>query len=168
MLRGIRWVGVVLGVAAMTPLALGFNGFVFSVIDSRLYRAFIAEGAGVTARENALFTALSGVSHLVAVLLASFLGGLLVGRLIAAFPGTNAAIAALVAAVGVFAWFVWPLVPWIWEPISNPAEVYTRSDNVNTLFEASVVFCVILPFIVLAGYLGGKWGGHLHERPAAR
>ena len=150
-----------MGVTVMTPLALGLTLFVFSVVDSRLYRAFIAEGPGTTAREQALFDALSGASHLVAALLASFLGGLLVGRVIAASPGTNGAVGAAVAGVSVFAWFVGPLVSWIWEPISNPGESYTRSDNVGTLLVVSVVFCGILPFIVLAGYLGGKLGGRL-------
>lgn len=166
-MRRIRWVGVLLGVAVMTPLALGLTLFVFSVIDSRLYRAFIAEGAGTTAREQALFDGLSGASHLAAGLLAPFLGGLLGGRVTAASPGTNAATGAAVAAFGIFAWFVGPLVPWIWEPISNPGEAYTRSDNVNNLLVVSVVFCGILPFVVLAGYLGGELNARLRDRPAA-
>ncbi len=118
----------------MTLLALGLTLFVFSVIDSRLYRAFIAEGAGTTAREQALFDGLSGASHLAAGLLAPFPGGLLGGRVTAASSGTNAATGAAVAAFGIFAWSVGSfLVPWIWEPISNPGEAYTRSDNVNNL-----------------------------------
>lgn len=40
--------GVFLGAAVTTPLALTL--FVFSVVDSHLYHAFIAEGAGTTAR----------------------------------------------------------------------------------------------------------------------
>jgi hypothetical protein len=166
-LRQLRWVGVFLGAAVTTPLTLGLTLFVFSVVDSRLYRAFIAEGAGTTAREQALFDGLSGASHLAAVLLAPFLGGLLVGRVIAASPGTNAAVGAAVAAVGVFAWFVGPVVPWIWEPISNPGEAYTRSDNVNNLIVVSAVFCGIVPFIILAGYLGGRLGGRLRAPRAA-
>lgn len=156
-----------LGVAVMAPLTLGFTLLVFSVIDSRLYRAFIAEGAGTTAREQALFDGLSGASHLIAVLLAPFLGGLLVGRVVDAFAGTTAAISAAVAAVGLFAWFFGPLVPWIWEPISNLGEAYTRSDNIDNLIIVSVVFCAILPFVMLAGYLGGKLGSRLRERLAA-
>ena len=167
MLQRLKWVGVFLGTAVTTLLALGLNIFVFSVVDSRLYRAFIAEGAGTTAREQALFDGLSGASHLAAVLLAPFLGGLLVGRVIAASPGTNAAVGAAVAAVGVFAWFVGPYVPWIWEPISNPGEDYTLSENIDNLIVVSVVFCGILPFIVLAGFLGGKLGSRLRTSRAA-
>jgi hypothetical protein len=51
-LRRIRWVGLFVGVAAMIPLALGLTRFVSSVIDPPLYRTYIAEGAGVTAREG--------------------------------------------------------------------------------------------------------------------
>jgi hypothetical protein len=163
MLRQVRWVGILLGIAATPPLSLGFNIFVSSVIDSRLYRANIAEGAGVTAREDAMYNTFSNASHLIAILLAPFLAGLLVGMLVAAFPGTNAAIGAAVSAVGIFAWFVGPLVPWIWEPISNPGEVYTRSENLGNLLEVSVIFFLVLPFIALAGYFGGKLGGRLRN-----
>lgn len=76
----IRWTGTVAGIAAAVPLALLFTLLVFSAVDSRLYEVFIAEGPGTTAREQALLDALSGASHLVAVLLAFFLGGLLAGR----------------------------------------------------------------------------------------
>ena len=157
--------------AATLALALGLNLFVFAVIDSRLYDAFIAEGAGTTAREQATFDGISDASHLAAVLLAPFLGGLLVGRVIAASPGTNAAVGAAVgaavAAVGIFAVVMGPLVPWIWEPISNPGEAYTRSENVGNLFVVSAVFCGILPFIALAGFFGGRLGQRLRPPRAA-
>jgi hypothetical protein len=100
------------------------------------------------------------------VLLAFFLGGLLVGGVVTAFPGLNGAVSSAIAALGGFAWYTGPLVPWIWETISNPGAVYTRSENLNNLLELSVVFCVALPFAVLAGYLGGKLGGRLRNRIA--
>ena len=59
-----------------------------------------------------------------------------------------------------------PLVPWIWGPISNPGEVYTRSENVGNLIVVSVVFCGILPFIALAGFFEGRLGRRL--RPPSR
>jgi hypothetical protein len=43
-LRRIRWLGVVTGVGVSLVVAVLFNLFVFSVIDARLYRVFIAEG----------------------------------------------------------------------------------------------------------------------------
>lgn len=82
---GNRGCGAV-GVAVHVSSLLG--------VDSRLYEAFIAEGAGTTAREQALFDALSGASHLAAVLLAFFLGGLLAGRIAPSFPGSNGAASA--------------------------------------------------------------------------
>lgn len=167
MFRGIGWVRVLASGAATVALALGLNLFVFAVVDSLLYDTFIAEGAGTTAREQALFDGLSGASHLAAVLLAPFLGGLVVGRVIAASPGTDAAVGATVAAVGVFAVVAGPLVPWIWEPISNPGEAYTRSENVGNLIVVSVVFCGVLPFIALTGFFGGRLGRRLRPPRAA-
>lgn len=164
----IRWVAMVAGIAVAGPLAFLFTILVFSVVDSRLYGAFIAEGAGTTAREQTLFDVFSGASHLVAVLLAFFLGGLLAGRIASSFPGSNGAVSAGLGAAAVFAYVVGPLIPWIWEPISNPGEAYTRSDNLNSLLEFGVVFCVALPFVVLSGYLGGLLGGRLRGRSATR
>lgn len=163
----IRWTGTLAGIAAGAPLALLFTFFVFSAVDSRLYRIFIAEGTGTTAREQALFDALSAASHLVAALPAFFLGGLLAGRIAAAFPGSNGATSAGVGAAAIFACVVGPLVPWIWEPISNPGEVYTRAENLNNLMVFGVGFCVVLPFVVLSGYLGGLLGGRIRGRSAA-
>ena len=57
-------------------------------------------------------------------------------------------------------------MPWTWEPTSNPAAVYTRSEDRNNLLELSVVLCVVLPFVILAGYLEGKLGGRLRSKIA--
>ena len=164
----IRWVAVVAGIAVAGPLAFLFTILVFSVVDSRLYGAFIAEGAGTTAREQTLFDVFSGASHLVAVLLAFFLGGLLAGRIASSFPGSNGAASAGLGAAAVFAYVMGPLIPWIWRPISNPGEAYTRSDNLDVLLQLGVVFCVALPFVTLSGYLGGLLGGRLRARSATR
>lgn len=164
----IRWVAMVAGVAVAGPLAFVFTILVFSVVDSRLYNAFIAEGAGTTAREQTLYNVFSGASHLVAVLLAFLLGGLLTGRIASAFPGSNGAMSAGLGAAAVVAYVAGPLIPWIWEPISNPGEAYTRSDNLNSLLELGVLFCVALPLVLLSGYLGGLLGGRMRGRPATR
>ena len=55
-------------------------------------------------------------------------------------------------------------MPWIWEPISNPGEDYTRSENLGNLLELSVVFCVVSPFAALAGFLSGRSGGRLRTK----
>lgn len=163
----IRWTGTAAGIAAAVPLALLFTFLVFSAVDLRLYEVLIAEGSGTTAREQALFDALSGASHLAAVLLAFFLGGLLAGRIVPSFSGLNGAVSAGLGAAAIFAYVVGPSVPWIWEPISNPGEVYTRAENLNSLMVFGVVFCVVLPFIVISGYLGGLLGGRIRGRFAA-
>ncbi len=89
----------------------------------------------------------------------------MVGGVVSAFPGLNGGVSAAVTMLGGFAWFVGPVmlsvVPWIWEPISNPGEAYTRADTLDQLLEVSVVFCVVFLFVVLAGYVGGKLGGRL-------
>jgi hypothetical protein len=51
----------------------------------------------------------------------------------------------------------------MWEPISNPGEVYTVSDNVGTLLTLIAMFCAVLPFVVLAGFLGARLGGRLRN-----
>ena len=164
----IRWVALVAGTAVAGPLAFLLTILVFAVVDSRLYGAFIAEGAGTTAREQTLYDVFSGASHLVAVLLAFFLGGLLAGRIASSFPGSNGAASAGLGAAVVFAYVVGPLIPWIWEPISNPGEAYTRSDNLDVLLQLGIVFCVALPFVALSGYLGGLLGGRMRHRSATR
>ncbi len=161
----IRWAGIVVGVAAtMLFMYLLLYLVVFSVIMPYLYRTFIAEGPGVSAREDALFNTLSTGSLLIAVLLAFLLGGIPVGWVVGAFPGFNGALSTAVTAFGGLALFAVPILPWIWEPISNPGEAATRSENLYNLLEVGVMFCLVLPFIVLAGYLGGKLGRILRNR----
>ena len=118
---------MVTGVGVSLVVAVLFNLFVFSVIDARLYRVFIAEGAGVTAREDALYDTLSGTSHVISVLLAFSLGGLVVDGMVAASPGLNGAVGAAVAALGASAWYAGPLVPWIWRWCS-PGRKRARED----------------------------------------
>ncbi len=155
----IRWVRVGVGAVATMLLTYLLTRFVvYSVIFPYLHRTYIAEGPGVNAREDALFNTFSTGSLLIALLLAFFIGGLLVGGLVAASPGLNGAVSAATAAVGCFAWYAGPLVPGIWEPISHPGEVYTRAENISNLLVLSVLFCAVSPFAVLMSYLGGRLG----------
>ncbi len=68
----------------------------------------------------------------------------------------NGAVSAALTALGGFAWFLGSVVRWIWEPISNPGEVYTRSENLGDLLALSAIFCAVLPFVALVRYLGAK------------
>ncbi|HEX6708719.1 MAG TPA: hypothetical protein VF068_00180 [Rubrobacter sp.] len=76
----------------------------------------------------------------------------------AASPGPNGAVSAALTAIGAFAWLVAPLVPSMWEPISNPGKVYTVSENLGTLIALTTMFCAVLPLVVLSGYLGARAG----------
>lgn len=100
------------------------------------------------------------------MLLAVFLGVLLAGRIAPSSPESNGAASAGVGAI-IFACVVGPLVPWIWEPISNPGEVYARAENLNNSMVFGVGFCVVLPFVVLSGYLGGCIHGRFGARGTA-
>jgi hypothetical protein len=97
--------------------------------------------------------------------LAAFaVGGLVVGVAAHAFSGLNGALSAAVTALGGFAWWVWGLIPWVFLTPSNPGQAYTRAENVGDLIFFIVVFCVLFPFVVLAGCIGGRLGGRLRSR----
>ena len=101
------------------------------------------------------------IPPLFSLLLTFFLGGLVTGGVTSASPGPNGAVGAALLASGSFIWFVAPIVPSMWEPISNPGEAFTGTDNLGNLFELTIMFYTVLPFIVLAGYLGARLGGPL-------
>lgn len=161
----IRWLGVVVGVAA-TCVAFWL---LFFVVGLPLLPNFYPEGVELP-------TGLAWYVHVVSAtlpslaswLLAFVVGGLVVGVVVSGFAGMNGALSAAATAFGGFAWFVGPAIastiPWLWEPISNPGEVYTRADTLSTLIEISVVFCVVFPLLVLAGYVGGRVGTLLRGR----
>ena len=161
----IRWLGVVVGVAA-TCVAFWM---LFFAMGLPLLPTYLSEGVELP-------TGLAWYAHVVSVtvpplaswLLAFALGGLVVGVVVPAFSGLNGALGAATTLFGGFAWFVGPAlvsaVPWLWEPVSNPGEIYTRADTLSKLIEISVVFCAVFPLIVLAGYVGGRVGTLLRGR----
>lgn len=128
----------------------------FFVVDLPLFPNLYPEGA--------IPTGIAWYAHVVRATLPPltlFLGGLISGVVAPGFRGLNGAVSAAVPALGAFAWFVGPLVPWTWEPIINPDEAYTRVENLGNLLEVSVVFCAVFSFVILAGYLGERLGGRL-------
>jgi hypothetical protein len=100
---------------------------------------------------------------LASLLLTFFLGGLVVGVVVSAFAGLNGALSAATAAFGAFAWFVRHLLPWLWEPMSDHGEVYVLNEGLGTLIALTAIFCLVLPLIVLTGYLGARVGGRLRN-----
>ncbi len=164
-MRRIRLMGIIVGAAATCAVFW----LVFRVLGLPLFPVLYPEGVGLP-------TGLAWYAHVVRAtlpplaswLLVFFVGGLVAGGVVSAFPGLNGAASAAVTMLGGFAFFVGPVmlsvVPRIWEPISNPGEAYTRADTLSKLLEVSVVFGVVFLFVVLAGYAGGKLGSRL--RPA--
>ncbi len=155
----IRWVSLVVGVMA-TSAAF----WLLLVFGLPILPGLYPEGAIPTGLAWYVHLVRATAPPLTFLLLTFFLGGLAAGRAASTSPGLNGAVGAAITAFGGFAWFVGPLVPWIRVPISNPGEVFTRSDNVGNLITLSVVFCAVLPFVVLAGYLGGRLGGRTRAR----
>lgn len=64
---------------------------------------------------------------------------------------------AAVAALAVFVLFAITSLLWLWEPVSNPGEAYTKSETLNNLLVVGVVLFAVAPFAVLAGYFGGRF-----------
>ncbi len=83
-------------------------------------------------------------------------------------PGFNGMVSAALTAFGGFAWFVGPVVRWIWEPITNPGELYSRSENLNDVLVLSAIFCATLPLVVLASYLNAEAGERQRDRVVTR
>ena len=158
----IRWVGVLCGgVATFAAFFL-----LFVVLGSRVFVPLYPEGALPTGLAWYLHLAVATLLPLTFLLAAFFAGSIVVGRLVATSPGLNGSVCAALVSGGGFACLAGPLIPWVWRPISNPGEVYTRSENLGNLIEVSVVFCGAFPLIVLAGYLGGRFGGRFRMSTA--
>jgi hypothetical protein len=68
----------------------------------------------------------------------------------------------LTAAFGVVGFLI-PVLPVVIGPSVDPQ---TRSENGGLVFVWAILFTVVFPIILLTGYLGGRFGGHL--RPATR
>ena len=94
-MRGVRWTGVVVGVAAAMLFVRLLVALVDSAIIPYLHGIFAVERpGGVTSfsgRNAALYDALSGLSLLSVFHLALFLGGLVVGGVVRSSPELNGA-----------------------------------------------------------------------------
>lgn len=165
MLRQIRWVSVGAGVVAT---CVAFWLFFF-VAGLPLFPNLYPEGVVLpTGLAWYVHVASATLPPLASWLLVFAVGGLVVGVLVSPFSGLNGALSAAVTAVGGFVFFWGPVLPpvitWIWKPISNPGEVYTRAETISKLLEVSVDFCAVLPLFILAGYVGGRVGTLLRSR----
>lgn len=159
-MKRIRWASIIVGVVATSATFW----LLFLVVGLPLFPNLYPEGAIPTGTAWYVHVVRATLPPLASLLLTFFLGGLVSGGVTSVSWEFYGALSVAVTAFGGFAWFVGPLVPWIWEPISNPGEVFTWSDNVGNLIVLSVMFCAVFPFIVFAGYLGGRLGGRLRDR----
>ncbi len=166
-MRGVRWTGVVVGVAAAMLFVRLLVALVDSVIIPYLHSILAVERpGGVTSfsgRHAALYDALSGLSLLSAFPLALFLGGLVVGGVVRSSPELNGALSgAAVAAVGL-AWSSANTIALLSDTTSD-----TPFDDAEKFLMVAVALCVFSPIAIVAGYLGGKLGGQLRGRAVAR
>ncbi|QIN82522.1 hypothetical protein GBA63_07620 [Rubrobacter tropicus] len=168
MLRNVGLVSVAVGVAVTTLLALLLETIVLPPINLFMYDLFAVERAGgavsFTGDAWNAYMVLSTSLMLGALPVSFLLGGVSAGVVARSRPAINGLTsAAVVVALG-FAWLLATALPSLMDPISNPGEVYTRSENLQMLFLWGTAFCAVTPFALLAGYLGGRFGGRRGER----
>lgn len=157
-------VGVIAGIVT-TSAAFWL---LFVVVGLPFFPNLYPEGAIPTGFAWYVHVVSATIPPVFSLLLTFFLGGLVAGGVTSASPGPNGAAGAALLASGSFIWFVAPLVPSMWEPVSNPGEAFTISDNLGNLLVLTIMFCAVLPFVVLAGYLGARLGGRLRHWPRSR
>ncbi len=111
--------------------------------------------------ERYRFIILGALRVLLSLFAIFFLGSVVTGAVVSAYPGLNGVVSAVATQMGTFLWYAGGLIPWIFVAPTNPGEAYTRDENVGTLLLVAVAFCAVFPVVVLAGYLGGRLGSHL-------
>ena len=163
-MRRLGLVGVVAGVVATSVVFW----LLFFIVGLPLFPNLYPEGVIPTGFAWYIHVVVATIPPLVSLLLTFFLGGLAAGGVASASPGPNGAVSAALTAFGGFTWFVAPLVPSMWEPISNPGEVYTVSENLGNLLTLTTMFCAVLPLVVLAGYVGACVMGRVAGAPGGQ
>lgn len=137
-------------------------------INLYLYDLFAVERAGGAASFTGgawnTYMVLSTSLMLGALPVSFLLGGVSAGVVARSQPGISGLISAVAVVALGFAWLLATALPGLMDPISNPGEVYTRSENLQMLFLWGTAFCGVSPFALLAGYLGGRLGGLRGER----
>lgn len=166
----IRWVVIFVGFIAILLLASLLMASVGSVGSSYLYDTFAVERPGgavsFTGRAWDVYMFSSTLVFLSCLLAAFFLGSVVVGRMVLAFPGLNGAVSGAAVMAAAWVWLLGGAIPFLLRPINDPGDVYTRAENLQMFLLWMVVLCVISPLGILAGYLGGRLGGRLRRRPA--
>ena len=166
-LRNVRVADVAAGVVVTTLLIMLLETLVLPPINLYLYDLFAVERAGgavsFTGRAWNSYMVLSTSLMLGALPVSFFVGGVSAGVMARSRPGFSGLASAIAVVVIGFVWLLATALPGLMDPISNPGEVYTRSENLQMLFLWGTAFCAVSPFALLAGYLGGKVGGRRGE-----
>ena len=166
-MRGVRWAGVIVGVAAAMLFVRLLVRLVYSAVIPFLHGILAVERpGGVTSfsgRNAILYDVLVGLALLSAFPLGLFLGGLVAGGVVRLSPGLNGALSgAVVTAVGL-AWSSTNTIALLLNTTSD-----TPFDDAEKFFVVTVALCFASPIAILAGYLGGKLGGRLRSRAVLR
>lgn len=169
-MRDLGWARIFLGAVTTLALAALLYLFVSVMIDPLLQAIVMGVGRLVTSAIGDLLDlvdALSFLLHLAAVLLALMAVSLLASGSDKPYPGLRSAASAGLVALCASAGVIFAVMFWLQQPVSGPAEAYTRYENLQlVLFWSVVGFIVLTPVTVLAGYLFGRFGQPLLRRMA--
>jgi len=162
-LRNVGVRGVAVGTAVTVLLTLLLETIVLPPVNLYLYDLFAVERGGgavsFSGRAWNTYTVLSTALMLRALPVSFLLGGVSAGVTARSHPGVNGLASAMVVVALGFAWLLATALPVLIDPISNPGEVYTKSENLQMLFLWGTAFCIVSPLALLVGYLGGRVGG---------
>jgi hypothetical protein len=171
----VRWSVVLVGTGIMLLLLSMFAGVVGQVYE-HLIREIATDprpgpGGGFTftsSRQWELYQTLSTLSYLFAglfILLAFFLGGLLVVRKVPSSLELSGSIASLICIAVVFASVLAGVMLWLAIPSVFPDKWLTR---LGFLYYWGASFVAVCPFAVVCGYFGAQLGGYLRARASTR
>lgn len=160
--RDFGWARVLLGAVTTLSLAVLLYLLVSVAIDSLLYVVIMGAGrltAAASGDLQSLVNAISFLFHLAAVLAGFTVGSLVAGGSNRPYPGLRSAVSAVLASICVSVLLVVAVMLCLQQPISGPAEAYTRSENAGlVIFWLLIGHIVLSPLALLAGYIGGIGG----------
>ena len=157
---GVGWRAVVVGF--VVSLVLGWL-LILLAMHPALHpqSSSSSSGYGLTVVPLAyLLIVVDEAEIFLALLAAHFLGGIVSGRLSPGTPASNgAATAAVSAPVGIL-YLVWAVPPFAILPFVDP---FTGSPDVDMFSFWAVAFSLFFILALLAGHLGGRFGGRLRQ-----
>lgn len=163
-MRRIRWISVILGAVmtvALSGVLLALSGLLLTPYLSAITDSAAIDGAtSATVADERVYGLLMGLSLLSAILLAFFVGGFVVGRLVPLSGGLNGTVMGLIVVLAGLVFLLGNLVT-VLGPVGNPGEFYSQSENLRMLVVALAAYVVVSPIVILAGFWGGRIGRRL-------